>query len=131
MVRAIAEAFFSPDGEVSDERLDAFVEEIDRFVSPASKTLRFGLLLMLWAIRWSPFLFGKFKTFESLDREARLVHLERLERSKAKELPLLVVAYKTMMTMIFYEDEGELRGLGYPGPERKRWLARAQGPSAS
>ncbi len=124
MVRAIAEALFSPDGEVSDERLDAFVEEVDQFVSPASKTLRFGLLLMLWAIRWSPFLFGKFTTFESLDLEARLHHLERLERSKAKELPLLVVAYKTMMTMIFYEDEQELRGLGYPGAERKRWLVK-------
>ena len=81
---------------------------------------------MLWAIKWSPFLFGKFKTFESLDKEERLTHLERLERSKAKELPLLVVAYKTMMTMIFYEDEQELVGLGYPGPERKRWLVQGQ-----
>lgn len=125
VVRAIAEAFFSPDGECTDDRLDLFVEEVDRFISPASKTLRFGLLAMLFAIRWSPFLFGKFKPFEALDREARLAHLERLERSKAKELPLMVVAYKTMMTMIFYEDERELVGLGYPGPERRRYLAKA------
>jgi hypothetical protein len=27
------------------------------------------------------------------------------------------------MTMLFYEDEQELAGLGYPGPARKRYLA--------
>ena len=32
------------------------------------------------------------------------------------------MGYKTVMTMLFYEDEGELKGLGYPGPERKRYL---------
>jgi hypothetical protein len=48
-------------------------------------------------------------------------HLERLEHSKVRQLPLLVVAYKTVLTMIFYEDEAEQRALGYPGPERTRW----------
>jgi hypothetical protein len=26
------------------------------------------------------------------------------------------------MTMLFYEDDKELAGLGYPGPERRRYL---------
>lgn len=123
VVRALAEAMFSPDGEVAAERLDAFVDDVDGFISPASKTLRFGLIAMLFVIRWSPLFFGRFRTFDELSVEDRLHHLERLERSKVKQLPLLVVAYKTVLTMIFYEDEGEQRALGYPGSDRKRWLA--------
>lgn len=122
VVRALAEAFFSPDGEASEERLDAFIDEVDGYISPASKTLRFGLLMMLGLIQWSPLLYGRFRTFTAMGREDRIVHLERLEASKLVQLPLLVVAYKMVMTMLFYEDAGELAALGYPGPERKRWL---------
>jgi hypothetical protein len=122
IVRALAEALFSPDGEATPERLDSFVDEVDRFISPASKTLRFGLVLMLNVLSWSPLLFGRFRFFENLDVEERVKHLERLDRSKVKQLPLIVVAYKTVMSMLFYEDEQELRGLGYPGAERKRYL---------
>jgi hypothetical protein len=122
VVRALAEAMFSPDGEVSAERLDAFVDDVDSFISPTSKTLRLGLLTMLFAIRWSPLLFLRFKAFDELTVEERVHHLERLERSKVKQLPLLVVAYKTILTMVFYEDADEQRStLGYPGDERKRW----------
>ena len=59
IVRALAEALFSPDGEATPERLDAFVDEVDDFISPASKTLRFGLVMMLGILRWSPLLFGR------------------------------------------------------------------------
>jgi hypothetical protein len=121
VLRALAEALFSPDGEVSAERLDAFVDDVDGFISPASKTLRFGLVLMLVAIRWSPLLFFRFRTFDDLSVNERVHHLERLEKSKVKQLPLLVIAYKTVLTLIFYEDEAEQRTLGYPGHERKRW----------
>ncbi len=122
LVRALAEALFSPNGEATAERLDGFVDEVDAFMSPASKTLRFGLVMMLHVLRWSPLFFGRFRLFEDLTVDDRVAHLERLDRSKIKQLPLIVVAYKTVLTMIFYEDEDELRGLGYPGPERKRYL---------
>lgn len=122
VVRALAEAFFSPDGEVADERLDALVDDVDRYMSPASKTLRFGLLLMLTVIQLSPLLYGRVRSFTDLDREARIHHLERLEASRVPQLPLLVIAYKTLLTMLFYEDPRELAALGYPGAERKRWL---------
>jgi len=125
IVRALAEALFSPDGEASPERLDAFVDEVDAFISPASKTLRFGLVLMLGVLRWSPLLFGKFRLFDSMTVAERIHHLERLDQSKVKQLPLIVVAYKTVMTMLFYEEEQELEGLGYPGYERKRHLMTA------
>jgi len=134
IVRALAEALFSPDGEASPERLDAFVDEVDAFISPASKTLRFGLLMLLNVLHWSPLLFGKLGFFANLSIPDRVTHLERLERSKVRQLGMIVVAYKTVMTMLFYEDEAELAGLGYPGPERKRYLnlaparARAAAP---
>ena len=122
---------FSPDGEVSAARLDAFVDDLDGFISPASKTLRFGLVLMLSVIRWSPLLFFRFTPFDEMSVEDRVKHLERLEHSKVKQLPLLVVAYKTIMTMIFYEDEEEQRHIGYPGArKRKRWLTVTKHASA-
>lgn len=121
MIRALAEAFFSPDGEVTPERLDAVADELDAFISPASKTLRFGLVAVLTLLRWSPLLYFKLRTFEALSNHERIEHLERLERSKITQLSLLVVAYKTILTMIFYEDEAEQTALGYPGPDRKRW----------
>ena len=122
LVRALAEALFSPNGEATPERLDTFVDDVDAFLSPASKTLRFGLVMMLHVLRWSPLFFGRFRLFEDLTVDERVTHLERLDHSKVKQLPLIVVAYKTVLTMIFYEDEDELRSLGYPGAERKRYL---------
>jgi hypothetical protein len=122
IVRALAVALFSPAGEATPERLDEFVDEVDRFISPASKTLRFGLVFMLGVLRWSPLFFGRFRLFDDMSVEERIEHLERLDRSKVKQLPLIVVAYKTVMTMLFYEDQQELAGLGYPGHERKRHL---------
>jgi hypothetical protein len=120
VVRALAEAFFSPDGEVDDARLDALVDEVDRFVSPASKTLRFGLLLVLHGLNLSPLLFGRFRTFAALPNADRIHHLERLEGSRIAQLPLLVVSYKTMMTMLFYDDPEAQRSVGYSA-ERRRW----------
>jgi hypothetical protein len=94
---------------------------VDGFMSPASKTLRFGLVLMLVVIRWSPLVFFRFRAFDDLSVADRVHHLERLEKSTVHPLPLLIVAYKTILTMIFYEDEQEQRMFGYPGVERKRW----------
>jgi hypothetical protein len=120
VVRALGEAFFGPDGELDDARLDLLVDEVDSFISPASKTLRFGLKLILDLIRWSPLLSFRFRPFEDLTIDERVHTLERLETSKIAQLPLLVVAYKTLMTSIFYEEEGALREIGYSS-ERRRW----------
>lgn len=120
-LRALAEAMFSPDGEVAPARLEAFVDEFDAFISPASKTLRAGLALMAFAVRWSPLLYLQLGPFEALSVDDRVRHLQRLERSKIAQLPLLVVAFKTVLTLLFYEDEEEQRAIGYPGPERHRY----------
>jgi hypothetical protein len=122
VVRGFAEALFSHETIVTDARLDAFAEDVDHFVSPASKTLRIGLLVMLEVIRWSPlFLVGKLSLFEELSLADRTRMLEKMERSRFSPFALIFVAYKTVMTMAFFEGAGELAQLGYPGEERKRY----------
>jgi hypothetical protein len=127
MVRAIAEALFSEDGEPLDEAmLDAFVTNIDGFMSPASKTLRTGLMLMLELLRWLPVVVvRKMATFEDLPIETRTQMLERMDRSRISLFPLIVVAFKTMLTIAYFEDDARLRAIGYPGEERKRYLTVA------
>ena len=51
------------------------------------------------------------------------VFLERLDRSPRLSLPL--VAYKTLVSIAFYELPGELEIIGY-GSERRRWRARIE-----
>lgn len=124
MIGAIAEALFSRDGEPLEETmLDEFVTNVDGFMSPASKTLRSGLLLMLEALKWLPVVvLGKFAAFDELPIPKRTEMLERMDRSKFSLFPLIVVAFKTMLTVAYFEDDDRLRAIGYPGEERKRYL---------
>lgn len=133
VVRALAEALFSEERDVEGARLDSFAEEVDSMVSPASKTLRFGLVAMLDVLRWLPMLtLFKPLPFDALSLSDRVRFLDRLDRSRLPPLTLILVAYKTVMSMLFYEDEGELSKAGYPGPERRRYLtvARAEEPGS-
>jgi hypothetical protein len=117
MIRAIAESLFSAEID------EAFVTDIDGFMSPASRTLRNGLLLMLELLRWLPLIvIGKAKAFDELPVEDRTRMLAKMDRSRFALFPLMVVAWKTMLTVAYYEDEGRLRAIGYPGDERRRYL---------
>ncbi|HEY1958092.1 MAG TPA: hypothetical protein VGH28_20870 [Polyangiaceae bacterium] len=126
MVAAISEALFSRDGEPLDAAmLDEFVTDIDGFLSAASKPLRAGLMLMLEALRWLPVVVvRRFAAFEDLPIVTRTSMLERMDRSRFSPFPLMIVAFKTMLALAYFEDEGRLRAIGYPGEERKRYLLR-------
>ena len=118
----MAEALFTNDEPLSAKRLDEFVIEIDKFISPASKTLRWGLMRLLELLNLVPiFLIGKFSLYENLSLEDRLRVLQRLERSQFPPFLLSFVAYKTLMSIVYFEDEEELTRLGYPGPARERY----------
>ncbi len=123
VVRAFTEAFFvDPDVPFGDGQLDRAVEECDRFVSPASKTLRFGLRAVLDAIRLVPILVvGKFALFDDLPVETRVRMLQKMESSRFVLFALMLVAYKTILAILFFEDPRELSAMRYPGPERTRW----------
>lgn len=121
MVRAIAEAMFSEDGEVESEHLDAHVDEVEAFIAATSKTTRVGLWAALLLVRLSPILFFvRLTTLERLAISKRSALLTRLERSTRTTLSLAFVAWRTIMTLVFYEDESELRALGYR-TERERY----------
>jgi hypothetical protein len=129
VLRAVAEAMFSEDGEVEGERLDAHIHDVDAFISSASKPLRAGLRIALFVVRLAPILFFfRMRLIESLSLEERVAVLSRLERSKLAHLSLAFIGWRTVMTFVFYEHPKELESLGYAGHERqvyKRRLALA------
>lgn len=122
VVRAIAEAMFSEDGEVEEARLTAHVEEVDLIVSAASKPVRFAMRTLLFLVRISPILlFSALRVIDGMPVPARVAHLSRLERSRLTTLSLVFVGWRTVMTLVFYEHPSELRALGYTSHERSRY----------
>jgi hypothetical protein len=126
MFRALGEAlFFHADGP-RPEQLDALPDRMEQHLAPVSRVQRSLLLLALDLVRWLPLLlFVSLRPFEDVAVAARVRLLERMDRSRAALLLMPLVAYKTIMAMHFYEDEAELRAMGYPGDQRKRWLQKA------
>jgi hypothetical protein len=121
-MRALTEAFFTDDQTLAPGRLDAYVDDVDDHMSRASKTLRFGLLLMIEALRLlPPLIVRRFRVFDDLDLEDRVTMLQRMDRSRFPIFPLIVVAFKTLMTMGWFEDAAMLRSMGYPGEARERY----------
>jgi len=130
VARALGEALFHHDRGPSPAQLDALTERYAEHLAAVSGTLRLMLLASLEIVRWLPlFLVPALAPFEDLAVGVRVRMLERLERSRLVPLVLLLVAHKTLLSMIFFEDPDELRQMGYPGDERRRtWLRLAGGP---
>ena len=94
---------FSQDGEVERERLDAHLDEVDSFISSASKPLRFGLRITLFVVRIAPLLFFfRMRMIEKLSVDDRVEILSRLERSRLAGLSLAFIGWRTVMTLVFY-----------------------------
>ena len=127
VLRALGDALFAHEEGPGAAQLDALVAGFEAHLTPVSRTLRFGLLAMLDLIRWMPLLlFVSLQPFEGLARERRVRILERMECSRVAALLVPLVAYKSFLAFIFFEDPDELRAMGYPGDgERKRWLKLA------
>lgn len=113
---------FSHDDGPPAPRIDALVRELDDYVSFASRTLRFGLLLMLEVVRFAPVLLvWRFATFESLALGDRVRVLERMEQSRLVPLMVVFAAYKAILCLLFFENPAEQRDAGYT-TARSRWL---------
>lgn len=118
---AIAEAMFAEDGEASKAKLEARLRESLAVVAVATWPVRFGLHLALVLLQVAPLLcFAHARTLERLSLGERVRFLERLERSSFLPLCLAFVGWRTIATLVFYEDPSELRALGYTGEERQR-----------
>jgi hypothetical protein len=122
-VRALAEALFGHDGGPTPAQLDTLVAAVDAHLTPVSAPQRALLLLALDLIRWLPvLLFLAARPFEDVPVDRRVRLLERMDRSRVLPLLMPLVAYKTLLSLLFFEQAEELRAMGYPGDERKRWL---------
>jgi hypothetical protein len=125
VLRAVAEAMFSPDGEIERARIDAHLDELDSYISAASKPVRAGLRLALFVVRVAPvLLFFRLTTIERLPVDDRVAVLLRLERSAVVSLSLAFTGWRAVMTLVFYEHPDELLRLGYDGDERKIYKRR-------
>ncbi|MBS2016855.1 MAG: hypothetical protein JST00_28475 [Deltaproteobacteria bacterium] len=125
VVRAIAEAMFSEDGEVESARLDALVDEVDEHVTAASPMITIGMRLLLVLVHFAPALvFFRLSTLGSLSVADRVKVLSRLERAQGSGLSLVSLAFvgwRTVLTLVFYEDPVELQAIGYTSNERTRY----------
>jgi hypothetical protein len=120
LVRALAEAMFACSADAGP-RLDALVDDVDSYVSHASRTLRVGLLVMLEVVHFAPlFLLWRFATFESLACADRADVLERMERSRFVPLTLVLAAYKAILCLLYFEHPEALAAVGYSA-QRSRW----------
>jgi hypothetical protein len=126
VVRALGEALFAHASGPQPQQLDALVDGVERHLEPVSLVQRRLLLLALDLVRWLPvLLLTSLAPFEDVALPKRIALLERMDRSRFVLLVMPLVAFKTLLAMHFFEDEGELRAMGYPGDERKRWLRTA------
>ncbi len=120
LVRALADTMFSHESGRTPAGLDAFVEEVDAFVSFASRSLRFGLLVMLELVRFAPILLlYRLATFERLGRDQRAHVLARMERSRLVVFTLVFAAFKAILCLLFFERPEQLAATGY-SPMRRR-----------
>ena len=126
VLQALGEALFAHEGGPRPEQLDALVAGVQQHLEPVSRVQRGLLLLALELVRWLPLLLLTFLgPFEDAPLRKRIALLERMDRSRFVLLVMPLVAFKTILSMHFFEDEAELRAMGYPGDERKRWLRTA------
>jgi hypothetical protein len=126
LVRALGEALFHHDAGPTAEQLDTLGAAVEAHLVPVSRPQRAMLLLAMELVRWLPLLlFIGAGTFEHLSVARRLRVLERMDSSRAVALLMPLVAFKTLFAMLFFEQPAELRAMGYPGDDRKRWLRLA------
>jgi hypothetical protein len=121
----MADALFEID---DDARVRALAEEVLAFVSAAAFSTRTTLGAALWLLRWSPLLLlVSWRPMDALARDRRREVLERIERSP---FGLVLVPWRMLLMLHFYEDARELARIGYRA-ERKRHLAVIPVPATS
>ena len=90
-----------------------------RALSDGVTPMRIWSSAIAFAVRCTPLVAAR--PFEDLPVAARTSLLERMDRSRSPLLFLPLVAYKTLLSMMHFEQTAELRALGYPGEDRVRW----------
>lgn len=125
VVESMAGALFEVDDEA---RIETLTGEVLAFVSAAAFVTRVTLGAALWFLRWAPlFMRMSWRPLDWLARDRRCEVLDRVERSA---FGLVLVPWRTLLLLHFYEDTRELASIGYR-VERKRHLAVIPVPATS
>jgi hypothetical protein len=119
VLRSFGEAFFvdpqTPDAG-SGERLDWLVADVDDFVSHATTQLRTLFRIALVVLEIAPlFVIGRWSRASRLPLAERAAYLGRLERSKVAQLAALVVLWKTLLTIVWFEHPESAPAIGHDG----------------
>ncbi len=127
VLRALAEAFFTdpddPADRGADHRFAWLVDDVDDFISQASPALRWGTRIALLLVDLAPLFFvGRFARCSSLGLEEREHYLATVEASTVPRVAVLVVMFKTLMTILYFEHPEAAPHLGYDG-RHERWRA--------
>jgi hypothetical protein len=100
----------------SAARFEWVVDEADDYIGHASKQLATGLMLALWALEWLPIVIvGRFARASSLSPADRVAYFARLEAHPIALFSLLVVAWKTILTILWFEHPDNAPVLGDDG----------------
>jgi len=119
-IRGAAEAFFTDPDEPSDRGAEArmvwLVADADDMVSHGSVQLQTGLRIGILVLELLPvFVIGRFALASSLTLEERVYFLRKVETGPITFLALLVIAWKTILTVLYFEHPEMAPHLGYDG----------------
>lgn len=129
ILRSLAEAFFTdpndPADRGADQRFAWLVDDVDDFISQASPALRFGTRTALILVELCPLFFvRRFALCSSLSLKEREHYLATVEAATMPRVALLVVMFKTLMTILYFEHPEAAPHLGYDG-RHERHKSRA------
>jgi len=132
---ALAEAFFTDPDDPADrgaaQRFAWLVDDVDDFISQASPSLRWGTRIAALLVELAPLFFiGRFARCSSLPLEERERYLSKVEASAVPRVAVLVVMFKTLMTVLYFEHPEAAPHLGYDGRHERFRASRPSLPRA-
>ena len=122
----LTDAVIAPAGGFPPVRETDAREFLERYLASSPRANRIGLRAMLLALELGPRALGFGGRLRQLDPAGRLAFLARVERSPAAAL---VHATEALAKLVYYGDDGVMRGLGYDPDaivERGRALRREE-----
>lgn len=125
ILRSLAEAFFTDPDDPADrgneQRFGWLVDDVDDFISQASPALRWGTRAALLLVELLPIFFvRRFALCSSLPLKDREHYLATVEATTTPRVSVLVVMFKTLMTILYFEHPEAAPHLGYDG-RHERW----------
>ena len=132
-ISGLAEALFTDPDAPADRgaaaRFEWVAADADAMISNASGQMRVFMRLTVIALELLPVLFvGRLARCSSLPLDARVRYLQRVEAGKLTQTAMLVVVWKTLLTILYFEHPEAAPRLGYDG-RHERWTRIGKKPA--